>query len=641
MLPSELTWLPGQPEWNDYLKRVAALESASTWDALVELANARLDMMTTIRLDRQLLKLFKDCPGSLQTKPIRLAVLGSSTVDHLHAGIRIGALRRNMWVSLYQGNYGQYVQDLHDAASSLHAWAPNTMLFAFDARHLLAGYQVGESADASQARVKATIDRIVQSWKTARSKFACEIIQQTILPIYPRLVGENESRLPGSPAALVRSINEQLRTRAHEEGVTLLALDQWAAEDGIAAWHDPALWHRAKQEVHLAAMPMYGDIVARILAAQQGKSRKCLVLDLDNTLWGGVIGDDGIEGIVLGQGSALGEAFCDFQRYAKDLARRGVILAVCSKNDEKNALLPFEQHQDMILRRDDIACFSASWGDKATAIRAIARQLNIGLDAIVFADDNPFERNIVRRELPMVAVPELPEDPAFYAATIARAGYFESIAMTAEDAMRTQQYRANIERESERENATDLPSYLKSLEMKLHWSRFTHADQARVVQLINKTNQFNLTTRRYSSDDVANLLDQPAVLPLQMRLVDKFGDNGIISIVIGYMVDQTIDLDTWLMSCRVLGRQVEQAVLGIVVEQARRMGAHRLVGHFRPTEKNGMVAEHYLRLGFSALPGRAPDQQFELHLDTYTTVPTFFDITESQHDRSRSITKTQ
>jgi len=630
MSSSELTWLPGQPEWNDYLKRVAAFDSASAWDALVELANARLDMMTTIRLDRQLLKLFKDCPGNLQTKPIRLAVLGSSTVDHLHAGIRIGALRRNLWVSLYQGNYGQYVQDLHDTASNLHAWAPNTILFAFDARHLLAGYQVGEPADASDARVTATIDRIVQLWRTARSKFACEIIQQTILPVHPRLFGENESRLPGSPAALVHRINEQLRTRAHEEGVTLLALDQWAAEDGVAAWHDPALWHRAKQEVHLAAMPMYGDIVARILAAQQGKSRKCLVLDLDNTLWGGVIGDDGIEGIVLGQGSALGEAFCDFQRYAKDLAKRGVILAVCSKNDEKNALLPFEQHQDMILRRDDIAYFSASWGDKATAIRAIARQLNIGLDAIVFADDNPFERNIVRRELPMVAVPELPEDPAFYAATIARAGYFESIAMTAEDAMRTQQYKANIERESERENATDLPSYLKSLEMTLHWSRFTHADQARVVQLINKTNQFNLTTRRYSSEDVANLLDKPAVLPLQLRLVDKFGDNGIISVVIGYLVDKTIDLDTWLMSCRVLGRQVEQAVLGIVVEQARGMGANRLVGHFRPTEKNGMVAEHYLRLGFSALPGgSAPDRQFELHLDTYTTVPTFFDITES------------
>ncbi|MEF9928466.1 MAG: HAD-IIIC family phosphatase [Massilia sp.] len=626
----ELTWLPHQPDWNECLQRVTALDKASAWSALVELANVRLDMMATTKLDRQLLKLFKQCPVNLETKPVRLAVLGSSTVDHLHAGIRVGTLRRNIWVSLYQGNYGQYVQDIHDDGSDLHAWAPNTVLFAFDARHLLAGYQVGESSEASEVRVAAAIDHIVGLWRSARSKFGCDIIQQTILPIHPRLFGENENRLPGSPAALVARLNEQLRKCALDEGATLLALDHWAAEDGLTAWHDPAMWHRAKQEVHLAAMPMYGDIVGRILAAQQGKSRKCMVLDLDNTLWGGVIGDDGIDGIVLGQGNALGEAFSEFQRYAKDLSRRGVILAVCSKNDEKNALLPFEQHPEMILRRDDIACFSASWGDKATAIRAIARQLNIGLDAIVFADDNPFERNIVRRELPMVAVPELPEDPAFYTATIARAGYFEGIAMTAEDAMRTQQYKANIERESERHSATDLPSYLKSLDMTLHWSRFTYSDQARVVQLINKTNQFNLTTRRYSADEVGKLLENPAALPLQMRLVDKFGDNGIISIIIGYLKDKTIDLDTWLMSCRVLGRQVEHAVLGIVVNEARRMGANRLTGHFRPTEKNSMVAEHYLRLGFTALPDESGiNQQFELHLDAYQALPTFFVITEN------------
>jgi len=626
----ELTWLPQQSDWNDSLKYFTALKHSEAWTALVDMANARLDMMTTIKLDRQLRKLFKESPVNLQTKPVRLAMLGSSTVDHLHAGIRVGALRRNMWVSLYQGNYGQYVQDIHDDGSALHAWAPDTILFAFDARHLLAGYHVGEPAQASEARVAAVIDRIVGLWRSARSKFGCDIIQQTILPIYARLFGENENRLPGAPAALVARLNEQIRTRALDEGVTLLSLDQWAIEDGLTAWHDPAMWHRAKQEVHLTAMPMYGDIVGRILAAQQGKSRKCLVLDLDNTLWGGVIGDDGIDGIVLGQGNALGEAFSDFQRYVKDLSRRGVILAVCSKNDEKNALLPFEQHQDMILRRDDIAFFSASWGDKATAIRAIARQLNIGLDAIVFADDNPFERNIVRRELPMVAVPELPDDPAFYAAMIARAGYFEGIAMTAEDATRTQQYKANIERESGRDSATDLPSYLKSLDMTLHWSRFTHADQARVVQLINKTNQFNLTTRRYSTEDVGKLLDNSAVLPLQMRLVDKFGDNGIISIVIGYLIEKTINLDTWLMSCRVLGRQVEHAVLDIVVEQARRMGANRLIGHFRPTEKNSMVAEHYLRLGFTALPDESGiDRRFELRLDTYQTLPTFFVITEN------------
>lgn len=628
----ELTWLPDQPDWNSALKAVSALDQSEAWDRMVGLAEARLDMMATTRLDRQFVKSFhENVPTGLQTKPVRLAVLGSSTVDHLHSGIRIGALRRNIWVSIYKANYGQYVQDIYDPSSALHAWKPDTILFAFDSKHLLGGYQVGESPEASQTRVDATVDRIVQLWRTARDKFNCEVIQQTALPVYPRLFGENEDRLSSSPAALLGQINERLRALAPAEGVTLLALDQWAAQDGLAAWYDPTLWHRAKQEVHLAAAPVYGDIVGRILAAQQGKSRKCLVLDLDNTLWGGVIGDDGLDGIMLGQGSALGEAFCDFQRYAKDLGKRGVILAVCSKNDEKNALLPFEQHQDMILKREDIACFSASWGDKATAIRAIARQLNIGLDAVVFADDNPFERNIVRRELPMVAVPELPEDPALYATMIARAGYFESISATAEDMARTQQYKENSERESEREKATDMQSYLQSLEMKLSWSRFTSADQARVVQLINKTNQFNLTTRRYAAKEVADLLVDASAMPLQFRLADKFGDNGIISIVIGNLVDATtIDIDTWLMSCRVLGRQVEQAVLEVVVNEARRMGATRLVGRYRPTEKNGMVAEHYQRLGFAVVPGpSAPDQQFELHLDAFVASPTLIEITET------------
>lgn len=632
MSTPELTWLPERPDWHDALTSLAGLDRTAAWERLVELANARLDMMATIKLDRQLCKRFKDeGPERLPTKPVRLAVLGSSTIDHLYPGIRIGALRRNMWVTLYHGNYGQYVQDLYDDASALYTWKPDAVLFAFDSRHLLGDYQVGESAEASEARLQETTGRIVQAWRAARDKLGCQVIQQTALPVFARLFGENEERLSGSPAALLERINARLRVLAREEGVTLLSLDRWVAQDGVAAWHDPALWFRAKQEVHLAAMPLYGDIVGRTLAALQGRSAKCLVLDLDNTLWGGVIGDDGLDGIVLGQGNALGEAFSTFQRYAKDLAQRGVILAVCSKNDEHNALLPFERHPDMLLRRDDIACFAASWDDKATALRSIARQLNIGLDALVFADDNPFERNIVRRELPMVAVPEMPPDPALFTATIARAGYFESLALTAEDTARTRQYRENVERDAAREQATDMPSYLRSLDMTLHWGRVSEVDQARVVQLINKTNQFNLTTRRYTDTEIAALLHEPTALLLQMRLADRFGDNGIISVLIGYLIEPaTLEIDTWLMSCRVLGRQVEQAALGILVDEARRMGARRLVGRYRPSEKNGMVAEHYLRLGFTRLPAVAgQDQEFELHLDVFEQAPAFMKIMEN------------
>jgi FkbH-like protein len=287
------------------------------------------------------------------------------------------------------------------------------------------------------------------------------------------------------------------------DGVDILALDALLIEDGIDAWHNPALWHGAKQEISPVAAPRYGDLVARMLAAKRGLSAKCLVLDLDNTLWGGVIGDDGLDGIVLGQGSALGEAYLSFQTYVRELARRGIILAVCSKNDEQVAMAPFEKHPEMVLRLSDIACFVANWDDKASNIRRIAATLNIGIDSLVFADDNPFERNLIRREIPAVAVPELPADPALYARCLADAGYFEANRLTQNDLERSEQYQANLKREVMRASVTDLTQYLRSLTMRLEWKRFDSVGLQRITQLINKTNQFNLTTRRYNETEVA------------------------------------------------------------------------------------------------------------------------------------------
>jgi FkbH-like protein len=444
--------------------------------------------------------------------------------------------------------------------------------------------------------------------------------------VFDPLFGSNEHRLPGSQYWAVQQLNTSLRKLADAEGADILALDAVAAGDGLAAWYDPALWHRAKQEVHPSAAPGYGDLVARLLAAALGRSSKALVLDLDNTLWGGVIGDDGMEGIKLGQGSALGEAFVAFQRYARDLSRRGIILAVCSKNDEANALEPFERHPEMVLKRSDIACFVANWTDKAANIREIAAQLNIGLDSLVFADDNPAERAIVRRELPMVAVPELPEDPTLWPSTLAAAGYFESLRLTKEDLERSGQYQANLRRGSMMASATDLEGYLRSLEMRAIWNRFDRVGQARTVQLINKTNQFNLTTRRVTDEEIAALIEDERALTLQIRLTDTFGDNGIIAIIIGKLDAGTRDIriDTWLMSCRVLGRRMEEETLNLVVQQARALGAERLIGVYRPTAKNGMVREHYQKLGFAPFGSTEDDGRTEwmLALDGWAELPT-------------------
>jgi FkbH-like protein len=357
-------------------------------------------------------------------------------------------------------------------------------------------------------------------------------------------------------------------------------------------------------------------------------SYKCLVLDLDNTLWGGVIGDDGLEGIVLGQGNAVGESYVAFQQYAKALTQRGVVLAVCSKNDEANALAPFAQHPEMVLKRNDIAVFTANWQDKASNLRNIAEQLNLGLDSLVFADDNPAERALIRQELPMVAVPEMPEDPADYVETVAAAGYFETIAVTEEDRARAQQYQANAAREAAKSSATDMPAYLRSLEMKLLWRKFDRVGLARITQLLNKTNQFNLTTRRYTEAEVLAILQKPNTLTMQLRLTDRFGDNGIIGLLIGDLNSRKmLVMDTWLMSCRVLGRQVEEATLNVLAEQAKIMGADGIEGVYLPTKKNGMVRDHYQRLGFQQTDSDADGgTHWRLPLDSFEPRPVFMQI---------------
>ena len=277
----------------------------------------------------------------------------------------------------------------------------------------------------------------------------------------------------------------------------------------------------------------------------------------------------------------------------------------------------------MVLKRDDIACFVANWQDKAHNLRQIAAELNIGLDALVFADDNPAERAIIRQELPMVAVPELPEDPAFYAETIARGGYFEAVTLTSEDFARSHQYQENVARQALKESASDMDSYLCSLAMVAHASAFRETDRARVVQLINKTNQFNLTTRRYTEAEVEAAIADPRVLTLQIRLLDRFGDNGIIALLIGRFLDgtATLEIDSWLMSCRVLGRGMEQATLNLLVDGARALGAETLLGRYRPTAKNGMVSEHYARLGFEAVAPEGDETLWRLDLARCAPLP--------------------
>jgi FkbH-like protein len=628
MSKAALSWFHEQPDWT---ARFRAAKAAPDFAAFVALANANLDFVKTELLDAAFRKAFPAPPQTgLMAPPIRLAVLGSSTTQHLHAGLRMAALRRGFSLEVYEPDYGQYWFELLNPTSSLHAFKPNAVLFAFDARHMTRGLRVQADAAQAQAAVTESISHLRACWEKAASSFDATILQATVLPVFPDLAGQNEHILPGSPAAAVQRINAELRAAAAKSGVSLVALDTRAARDGIGAWYGETFWHRAKQEILISAAPVFGDLVMRLLAARFGRSYKCLVLDLDNTLWGGVVGDDGVGGIALGQGSAEGEAFVAFQSYARDLAARGVILAVCSKNDEANALGPFERHPDMVLKRSDIACFVANWDDKATNMRRIAETLNIGLDSLVFVDDNPFERNLVREKLPMVAVPEVSDDPTMFAQCIADAGYFEALALTDEDRARGAQYQANAARASMAGQANDIGAYLASLDMKLIWGPFDSIGLPRIAQLINKSNQFNLTTKRYNEDELRQMMADPAVAGMQLRLVDRFGDNGMIAVVILRRDGDIGLIDTWLMSCRVLGRKVEEATLAILATEAKRLGVTSLRGEYYPTAKNTMVKDHYGKLGFAEDGAGADVTSYRLDLAGYVA-PALPMIIETMH----------
>lgn len=606
---TDLLWLAEQPESQQLTKLAEVQEPSEAMQTFQMLANSRMDFVRAGRLDKAVQRYRKEHGDPPSMPVMRLALLGSSTLAHLHAGIRMGALRRGLLLDMYEGDYGMYRQEIVDKNSGLHAFRPDVLCLALD------GHHVGGTGNTTAEQAVANMRQV---WREAKQQLGCVVIQQTVLPVHLPLMGNQESRLPQSPASVVEAVNSALRTHAETDGVYLLTIDTWAAMDGISRWYDAALWNRSKQEVHPRASNLFGDQLGRILAALRGRSSKCLVLDLDNTLWGGVIGDDGLDGIVLGQGSTVGEAHVALQRYVLQLSQRGIILAVCSKNDAENAYAPFDQHAEMVLKRKDIACFVANWQDKAGNLRYIAETLNIGLDSLVFVDDNPAERALIRRELPMVAVPELPEDVSGYASTVAAAGYFEALHITDDDRARGEQYRLNAERDELRRSSTDMKGFLEALAMELTWSHFDSIGLKRIVQLMNKTNQFNLTTRRYTEPEVVSMLDDPAALTLQLRLSDAYGDNGVIALLVGRRTDaDTLNMETWLMSCRVLGRNVEEATLNLLVEQADALGCTRIVGTYKPTAKNGMVRDHYQRLGFEPLDAAGDATTWVLSLRGY------------------------
>lgn len=593
-----MAWLPRPlPVFSDSCK--AALQAEDGLGRrLRALASQALDSNQLAKLGRIIARArAKGCPLP-PLVPFRLGLISNSTTDFLVPALVATAARHGIDLECVSAAYDQVVQEALSPESTINRAKPDAVLIALDYRGLPLRPAPGDSAAAA-----AGVDEVVAHLDTIRQglRANCNAISivQTVARPPEQLFGSLDVAMPGTLGHMIDAVNRRVADSVAASKDLLLDVAGLAETVGLARWHDPTQWNLAKLPFSDAAVPLYADHVCRLIAAQKGKSRRCLVLDLDNTLWGGVIGDDGLEGIQIAQGDAVGEGFLSVQRYALALRERGVVLAVSSKNNDDVARLPFQQHPEMLLREDHIAVFQANWNDKATNIMAIAEELKLGLDSFVLLDDNPVERDLVRQMLPDVAVPELPEDPAQYARTLAAAGYFEAVTFSDEDRKRAGFYQDNARRLSLQKQAGDLDSYLASLQMEITFQPFDATGRARIAQLISKSNQFNLTTRRYSEAQVEEMSRDGSCWTLQVRLSDKLGDNGMISVLICRKRAADWEIDTWLMSCRVLGRRVEQMVLREILDHAKREGASRLIGVYRPTERNKMVEKHYEQLGFT------------------------------------------
>ena len=561
------------PARDNIREEIKTLAKVSDTDALYRLLGTELSEQDLIKID----KLPNSLKQSLCSQALNLAVISNTTTDFLLPVLRSCALRDGISLEVINHDYGQAMEFIMNPDSPLYDDAINGVLVAFD-------YHAFEQDDGAA-------EQIIQKLKSVK----CGPLFIQTVPSPPHMIFGNEERRQ-SDSLRQRIVN--FNTFAAEHADYLIDIAYLAEYVGLSQWYNDIYYHLAKIPFDSRHLPLYGSFVARSLALSKGVFGKCLVLDLDNTLWGGVIGDDGVENIEIGQGSPAGEAFLQFQRTLLEYKKRGIILTVCSKNEENIARAAFREHSGMLLKEDDIALFIANWNDKASNIKSIAETLNIGMDALVFVDDNPAEREQVRQALPMVKVLELPQDPSLYARALMFSGLLESAGVTEDDLKRTEQYAARMKAANLLDSSDSYDDYLKTLEMTAKITSFDAMGRKRIGQLINKTNQFNLTTKRYTEAQVETFEADDAVLTYQIHLADKFCDHGMIGVIIANVEKETIKIDSWLMSCRILKRGLENLAMNTLIKDAAVLGIETIVGTYRPTQKNPMVADFYERFGF-------------------------------------------
>jgi FkbH-like protein len=544
-----------------------------------------------------LVKAARRLDTSSLSRKVRVAVLSDASTQHLVPVLKVLFARAGFAADVHEAEFDTMETEILDEGSALYQFSPDAVVMLPATNALRRKYH--ESKGDRSRFGEEVAERAAMLWDTLKKRSKAIVVQGNYVVPYERELGSYSLKVSESLASNVIAANAKLAELARSRGHVLLAdIEGVASYVGKKTFVDEKLWTMAKSFAALEHLPLVAQSVVDVVTASKGAQCKCVVLDLDNTLWGGIVGDDGLDGIQIGP-YGEGEPFHRFQQYLRELKRRGIILAVCSKNEHDTAMRAFREHPEMVLREEDIAVFVANWETKVDNIKRIKETLNIGFDAIAFVDDNPFERNIVRQYLPDVIVPEMPEEPSDYVRALSELNLFETTSFTEEDRQRADLYREEAQRKVLEKSFTNVGEYLQSLEMKVTWKRFDSFHLPRIAQLIQRSNQFNLTTRRQSQADCEALMNAgDDVLPFYVKLADKFGDYGLISVVVGKVMPDHLYLDTWLMSCRVLTRGVEEYAMNQMVAAAKARGLPLVVGEYLPTSKNMMVKDFYARFGF-------------------------------------------
>lgn len=550
---------------------------------------------------------------------VKLAILGDSATQYLAAALKGKAFFEGISLLILDSDYDQIELQVRDPSSELYTFAPDIILLSMCTEKLYSRF--GSLNTEDRMIFSETMMEIIKSyWSAIRENSRAPVIQFNFPEYDDRVFGSYGFKMRASFIFQLRKLNYLLAEACADSNdifpVDISFLQNIHGRDAVS---NTKLYYIAKMSLITEVLPDVAALTVDVIKALKGVINKCVVVDLDNTIWGGVIGDDGIDGIELGE-FGNGPAFTALQAWLKELRNRGIILGVCSKNNEDTAKEPFEKHPEMILRPEDISIFVANWQNKDTNIRYIQQTLNIGMDSIVFLDDNPFERDLVRNAHPEITVPELPEDPAEYVSYISSLNLFETASYSETDKTRAEQYRAEAIRAELMHDNESFEDYLKKLNMTAEAKPFDSFHFPRIAQLTQRSNQFNLRTIRYTESDIEGIAADPGKLSIYFTMCDKFGDYGLVSVVIlDIKPDQSLFIDTWLMSCRVLKRGMEEFIVNRIIACAKENGFTKVVGEYIPTAKNSMTAKLYEQMGFTPIG----DGMYEVKVEEYSAQKTF------------------